>query len=228
MLREINPSSPSIHPKDRVSVKASRFTRSSGARVAKNKRTIIESSEEDNDQSEDDFDESEADEDEDEKSAVPPRRSARTSNEKKTYVSARPVNARGRAASAKKRGAYAEIDEDYDDDQDDDDNDQGSQLKKHVPKVLRGRLSYPAYGNIRGVADLSDDESGDEEAVFHAHRNNCEKCQQPPAHELLKEYYKKGKGKGKGKKRGRPREVDEFEEDDDEERFLNLGGWVRW
>jgi len=96
-----------------------------------------------------------------------------------------------------------------------------SQTKKK--KVVRKRLSRPAYGNIRPIADLSDYESDDEDALLHAHRPACEKCQQLAAHDLLNKMY------NRGQKKKRTRQLDEFEESDDEEaRLQGLGGWVRW
>ncbi|KAF8584596.1 hypothetical protein K439DRAFT_1566447 [Ramaria rubella] len=74
------------------------------------------------------------------------------------------------------------------------------------------------------VADLSGDEDDKDTEPLHAHQDTCEKCDELPAHEQLKKYYKRGKHKKSIKKAN----ADDFEDEDDtEQRLLKLGGWVR-
>lgn len=116
---------------------------------------------------------------------------------------------------------YVESDEDDDVQDDSEENVRPKPKSKRAP---RGRLSRPAYGNIRPVADLSDDDSDVETTALRAHRKRCQRCQKLPAHALLMALYKQGK-----KTNIKKSNEDDFEDNDNEEqRYLRLGGWVRW
>lgn len=95
-------------------------------------------------------------------------------------------------------------------------SDQEYPAKKKKKKVVRSEASIPAYGKIRPIADLQLDLDFDD--IFHSHRHDCEKCHQPPAHELL------NKLSANRRKKAKKDEDDE----DPEERYASLGGWVRW
>ncbi|KAI0785072.1 SNF2 family N-terminal domain-containing protein [Abortiporus biennis] len=79
---------------------------------------------------------------------------------------------------------------------------------KPVKKKKIRTVSRATYGHFRPVEDLAYD-SDEETRFLRAHRRICDKCQRPPAHELLK--------KRKGKKKD-----DETVDED-----VALGGWVR-
>lgn len=123
--------------------------------------------------------------------------------------------------NARSTGYHEDTDsDDYDDIQHVSEEDQPK-----PKKAVRGRLSRPAYGNIRLIADLSDDDSDDETSSLRAHRKTCERCQKLPAHKLLAKYYTQGR---KSKPRKKTQD-DDFEDDvNEEQRHLRLGGWVRW
>ncbi|KAG6854233.1 hypothetical protein C0991_009251 [Blastosporella zonata] len=94
--------------------------------------------------------------------------------------------------------------------------------KVKTKKLVRNKESRPAYGHFRSVADLDNDlHFGEETGPTQKHRDICEKCHEPPAHKLLRAISMKGKRRSKKKKN------DEFEDSDDEERLIGLGGWVR-
>lgn len=99
------------------------------------------------------------------------------------------------------------------------DSDGGEEVAKPEKKRIRGRLSRPAYGNIRLIADLSENES-DDDYPLKVHRDACDKCQEPPAHISLNKYYAKLKRKRHGRKVA--------PDEEEEERLRSLGGWVRW
>jgi hypothetical protein len=111
--------------------------------------------------------------------------------------------------------------------EDDDDEYRGS--SKRTP--LRQKTNQPkfppaSYGNIRPIAAINQDDypEDSENERLRAHRGTCEKCHLAPANKLL-QVTKKGKSKGKKRKRG---SEDEFDYSDDEDRYRELGGWVRW
>ncbi|KAF7799325.1 hypothetical protein EIP86_010557 [Pleurotus ostreatoroseus] len=117
-----------------------------------------------------------------------------------------------------------------DDEAYDDEGEGGSDITSQGRAVIRikplkkfRKVSRPAYGHIRPVADLDYDEDEDT-APLRAHRDFCEKCEGKPTHLQLRSLQK-----GKGKKRRKSRKSDdEFEEDDNtEERIAAMGGWVR-
>lgn len=135
------------------------------------------------------------------------------------------------------KARYTEADE-YVDDRDEAsesdgyDDDKPRKLRKSkaqktkAKKIVRGKSSRPAYGNVRHVADLDYDVLSDEEtAPLRAHRDVCEKCHRGPAHDLIEAAGKKPKGKGRKKKE--EEDLDDFE-GDEIERLTALGGWIRW
>ncbi|KAF8578409.1 hypothetical protein K439DRAFT_1663741 [Ramaria rubella] len=235
--------SPQIHPKDRLHFKitipgkkarlATRTTRSAPSRAAKQNKPIVESSDDEMDDSQGSYD-SEDDDDEHnfkgkaKKIAIPTRRSTRAvaKDTKASYrdFSESPVQKRAnpkRHATRKREDEDDYLDDGYEG-QDVSEDSGTPEPKKR--KVIRGRLSHPAYGNIRHVADLSGDEDDEDTAPLRAHQDTCEKCDELPAHEQLKKYYKRGKRKKSIKKAN----TDDFEDEDDtEQRLLKLGGWVR-
>lgn len=92
----------------------------------------------------------------------------------------------------------------------------GKKLKNKRPATAR-----PAYGYFRDIDDLDFDSYGDEAtSALRSHRDVCEKCHKPPAHEQLTKAKKKGRSKTKDDK--------EESNDDDEDHIRGLGGWVRW
>ncbi|KAH8099377.1 SNF2 family N-terminal domain-containing protein [Cristinia sonorae] len=84
-------------------------------------------------------------------------------------------------------------------------------------KKKRNPESRPAYGHIRGVADL-DYDSDEETKALRAHRLTCEKCDRQQTSKLLL-------AAQKGKKRRAKKSDDE--EEDDVTRLTALGGWVQ-
>ncbi len=109
------------------------------------------------------------------------------------------------------------LDEEYEDDgQDGSTTDSSSERQGADADIVRGIRSIPVYGNVRPVVELPRDAKVDD--VFHAHRPDCEKCRQLPAHELLEALNSKKKRKN--------REGDE--ENQTRKRHTALGGWVRW
>ncbi|GJJ09860.1 hypothetical protein Clacol_004084 [Clathrus columnatus] len=125
-----------------------------------------------------------------------------------------PVKAK---SSTRTRQTVIESDEEEDYNSVISDSEEAPQPKE---KRIRNRLSRPAYGTIRLIADLSENES-DVESPIRAHRNVCDKCQEPPAHVSLNKYYAK-----RNKNRGR-RKNPTPDEEDEEEQLKSLGGWVR-
>jgi hypothetical protein len=85
----------------------------------------------------------------------------------------------------------------------------------------------PMYGRIRAVATIRDDPFPDDEEneALRRHRDICEKCHQKAAHLLLAAFKKKSKGKGKKRKRSTD---DEFEESEDDKKYIDMGGWMTW
>lgn len=239
-LPKFNPESTQVHPKHRYRpvIKVPPFTKvgppRGGKRVVptrasrlKEKRMDIKTS------SQSEFDEDDSDEDafegdtensHDDLSDLPrkkgkkpipqpTRRSGRSAAKNNSYreASLSPLKTRS--------GTQTAIALDETEQSDESENDSEEETPKPKEKRLRGRLSRPAYGNIRLIADLSEDESDDDYPI-RAHRNICDKCQEPPAHISLNKYY----AKLKRKRRGRKVAPDEEEEN----RLQNLGGWVRW
>lgn len=88
-------------------------------------------------------------------------------------------------------------------------------------KKKRSAAARLAYGHFRDIDDLDFDSYEDEAtSSLRAHRDICERCHKPPAHEQLAKAKKKGRRKIKD---------DKGESDDgDEDHIRDLGGWVRW
>jgi chromodomain-helicase-DNA-binding protein 4 len=132
------------------------------------------------------------------------------------------------------KARYTEAEEYVDDEDEDEDGEsddrprksrKGKPQKSKTKKIVRGKASRPAYGNVRHIADLDYDALSDEEtAPLRAHRDVCEKCHRGPAHDLIEAAGKKPKGRGRKKK---DEDLDDFE-GDEIERLTALGGWVRW
>lgn len=97
--------------------------------------------------------------------------------------------------------------------------------KSKEKKLRRRRPLQPAYGFVRPMEDVyAEDPIAD---PTHYHRALCERCQKPPAAELLiKAAKRKGRAKGK-KKRARPNADIEGPSEDEATVISKLGGWVR-
>lgn len=129
------------------------------------------------------------------------------------------------------RGAVKlQLASDYSESEGGDDNDSEYAVSRSLrgpakKKAFRPKFPPPSYGNIRPIAALEYDDYPEDKdnASLRAHRNICEKCHLTTAKELL-QTMKKSK-KGKKRKRG---SEDEFDYSDDEDRYKELGGWVRW
>lgn len=160
----------------------------------------------------DEDDEGDSDDESEIEEIVPARRSSRsTKNAKAKYTEA---------------DDYVG-DENEDEESEDDVHKPRKSFKAQKPKskkIVRGKASRPAYGNVRHVVDLDFDVLSDEEtAPLRAHRAVCEKCHKGPAHNLIEAA---GKKKGRGRKK-KDEDLDDFE-GDEIERLTALGGWVRW
>ncbi|PCH33925.1 hypothetical protein WOLCODRAFT_130070 [Wolfiporia cocos MD-104 SS10] len=108
-------------------------------------------------------------------------------------------------------GEHEELDESSSDELDTDEDE----------TPVKSKVSRPAYGHFRVVADLELDEEEDGElAPLRAHRKICEKCHRKPAHQLLE-------GARKAKRGRKPLKRSDEDEEDEEEKVGSLGGWVR-
>ena len=247
LLEVFDPQSPRVYPQDRIDLKivipAKNFgpalsaKRAVLSRAAKRVTVAMGASDGETEDSQPEYDSgSDVDTDEPEfkvkgskKIQQPMRRSARAavSNSMENYCDTSPGPAKTRANPKRLAGRNAD-DTYHDDDSSEEDYDEtgvsDGEPKPKKKKINRGRLSRPAYGNIRQVADLSSSDSDDETAALHVHRDTCEKCQEPAAHRLLKKYYNRGRKTGRKKAKA----DDDFEENDEEQRLLSMGGWVRW
>lgn len=94
-------------------------------------------------------------------------------------------------------------------------------------KTKKSTQIKPMYGRIRAVTTIRDDPFPDDEEreALRRHRDICEKCHQKPAHLLLAAFKKRSKGNGKKRKRSTD---DEFEESEDDQKYINMGGWMTW
>lgn len=109
---------------------------------------------------------------------------------------------------------------------DEDEMDSDSQDRKAKAKTKKPTQPKPMYGRIRDITTIRDDPFPDDEEheALRRHRDICEKCHLKPAHLLLAAFKKKSKGKGKKRKRS----TDEFEESDNDQKYLDMGGWMTW
>ena len=122
-------------------------------------------------------------------------------------------------ASKKTRpGLRDQMRQTYDEESDfeayDTDSMDSSPLKKTEKKKPRDKkAAIPEYGLVQWAKDIEEDEDEDEEnAVYLAHREICDKCREPPAHiQIIKALKSKGRKK-----------------EEEIERLKELGGWVRW
>ena len=116
---------------------------------------------------------------------------------------------------------------DTDDDEEDEEDEYGGGRRNRYTSKRGGKGKSskqlerlePQYGCVRSVDDIDSDFFSDDESYpLRQHRKFCEKCHGKPSNVQLAAW-KKRKGK---KKR-----IDEFEEDE-EDRFERLGGWIQW
>ena len=110
---------------------------------------------------------------------------------------------------------------------DEDEIDSQSRPKaKGKTKTKKSQIK-PMYGRIRAVTTIRDDPFPDDEEheALRRHRDICEKCHQKPAHLLLAAFKKRSKGNGRKRKRSTD---DEFEESEDDQKYINMGGWMTW
>jgi chromodomain-helicase-DNA-binding protein 4 len=109
------------------------------------------------------------------------------------------------------------------------DSESQDRIAKAKGKIKKRKSAHPKpmYGRIRAVATIRDDPFPDDEEheALRRHRDICEKCHQKPAHLLLAAFKKKSKGKGKKRKRSTD---DEFEESEDDQKYIDMGGWMTW
>ena len=120
-------------------------------------------------------------------------------------------------------------DEDFldEDETDGESQDRRAKAKGKIKTKKKSAHPKPMYGRIRAVASIRDDPfpEDEEHEPLRRHRDICEKCHQKPAHLLLAAFKKRSKGKGKKRKRGTD---DEFEESEDDQKFIDMGGWMTW
>ena len=99
---------------------------------------------------------------------------------------------------------------------DDDDYEEGSSRGRSTKKKAVPKKVIRTYGIVHSHPDAFSEELG-----VMAHRRQCEKCRKEPTHMLLRKTKK-----GRPKKR---KAEDDFEDDEnDYERTIAMGGWVRW
>ncbi|KAF8973574.1 hypothetical protein BDZ97DRAFT_1690769 [Flammula alnicola] len=248
-LDPFDPSAHYIHPLSRIKVKISISSDRASRAAQSEDREIVPDSEE---ESSDDDD----DEDYDGPSSrIQPQRAARANTRKELPYSPRKSSSRKvivldsdsgdsgesemevdsrslrRSTRARKTTEiYISSDDEYIDEDDDED---GSHAKRSKSKANAGKKkpprpksAQPMYGHFRDIKTLAEDPFSDDEdnQMLRRHRDMCEKCHLGPAHKLLAAFRKKSKGKGKKRKRSTD---DEFEESDDDEQFINMGGWVQ-
>jgi chromodomain-helicase-DNA-binding protein 4 len=246
-LEPFDPSAQYIHPLSRVKVKIriSSESRSQSARLSDGE--IFVTSEE-----EDESEESEESEDDGDYGAPVLRtrlpRRAKSTATKELPFSPRKTRSRKVLTSADSEGDFSDqmsgptrrsmrkvtkinliVDEDYLDEDEMDSQSQDQRAKsKGKTKANKSIQIKPMYGRIRAVSTIRDDPFPDDEKheALRRHRDICEKCHQKPAHMLLAAFNKK-RSKGNGKKRKRSTD-DEFEESEDDQKYINMGGWVTW
>ena len=146
--------------------------------------------------------------------------------ENSEYRAGSPAPAR-RSTRAKRATEIHVIDSDDDDYLDDDDYNAPTKLKVRTKnRNTHIKSAPPMYGHFRDITTLDEDPFSDDEdnEALRRHRAICEKCHLGPADKLLAAFKKKSKSKGKKRKRS----TEEFEESDDEDKYINMGGWVQW
>lgn len=135
-----------------------------------------------------------------------------------------------RRSTRSKKRTTIRVASDVDDYVDEDENDMYDNKKRggkaSKKKGHRPKSALPMYGRFRDISTITEDPLSDDDdnEVLRRHRSICEKCHLAPAHKLLADFKRK---KSKGKKRKRSTD-DEFEESDDEDHFIKMGGWVQW
>ena len=232
LLKDFDPYGKSVHPLSRP--RPQKSSKSSGDEYASDSEEVDQLEESDELEESDQLDESESDLDDFVPSTrvrqlrsarrlpfspakAPPkrrlRRRAQSSNSDDEIVAAR------RSTRSTRNTKSYQDDDEYEDEEPDGSEDAVSAPKKK--KKARTKASRPAYGHFREVADLElDDQSDDETLPLRAHRGECEKCNHPPSHILLKKLERRHRNK---------RSSDSNDEDEDERDNLeSLGGWIRW
>jgi chromodomain-helicase-DNA-binding protein 4 len=249
-LPEFNPNATYVHPLSRPKAKnfkqGDRSSRSSRVSRSVEAESVPASEEEEASADDEGEDDEEYEDDEEDRARTPPRSVRPTTRKELPYSpkktrSTRVVvidsdsEASGKSSqnhqsfrrSTRSRKA-AEIVLVSDDDSDGEYNSrarkvnaQPARKKRHVKSV------QPMYGHFRDISTLDEDPFSDDEEreVLRRHRKVCEKCYQSPAHVLLEQFRKKSKRKGKKRKRGTD---DEFEESEDDDSYIGMGGWVQW
>ena len=244
-LEPFDPSAQYVHPLSRVKVKIRISSESHSQSARLSDGDILVNSEE-----EDDSEESEDDDD----YGRPALRTRLSRRAKSTATKELPFSPR--KTRSRKVMSFAESESDFSDqmpgstrrsmrtkvtkinliaDEEDylDEDEMDSQSEDRRPKV-KGKTKAkksthlkPMYGCIRAVTTIQDDPFPDDEdhEALRRHRDICEKCHQKPAHLLLVAFKKKSKGKGKKRKRSTD---DEFEESEDDQKYINMGGWMTW
>ncbi|KAF8167730.1 SNF2 family N-terminal domain-containing protein [Crassisporium funariophilum] len=253
-LPPFDPSAQYIHPLSRVRVKIriSSDQRSSGPR-SDDRESLSDSQEEEDETT----GESSRDEDYDiSKLRIQHRRSSRSDSKKKLPFSPKKSRSRRvltnaesdsdaentiseeedprrtRRSTRQKKTTTINLVSDEDEYEDDDDGSdnvvpraKGKAKDKKSKKPARPKSAQPMYGHFRDVSYIKDDAFSDDEehGALRNHRDICEKCHLKPAHTLLAGFKKRSRTKGKKRKRT----DDEFEETDDEQKYIDMGGWVR-
>jgi hypothetical protein len=142
------------------------------------------------------------------------------------YQASSRISAR-RSTRIRKATEIHVIDSDEDDYLDEGHDRRTKAKSKTKKKASHAKLAPPMYGHFRDITSRDEDPFSDDEenAALRQHRAICEKCHLAPAHKLLAAFKKKSKIKGKKRKRSTD---DEFEESDNEDKYINMGGWVQW
>ena len=245
-LEPFDPSAQYVHPLSRVKVKIriSSESRSQSTRLSDGE-IFVNSEEDDNEESE------ESEDDDDYSRPVlraRPSRRAKSTATKELPFSPRKTRSRKVMSFAESESDFSDQmpgsirrsmrtkvtkinlitdEEDYLDEDEMDSQSEDRRAKvKGKTKAKKSTHLKPMYGRIRAVTTIQDDPFPDDEdhEALRRHRDICEKCHQKPAHLLLVAFKKKSKGKGKKRKRS----TDEFEESEDDQKYINMGGWMTW
>lgn len=247
-MPEFNPNATYVHPLSRPKIKTGKqgdhSSRSSHVSRSVEAESVPASEEESTDD-DDEYDEEYEDEEED-YARTPPRSVRPTTRKELPYSPKKTRSTRvavldsdsetsGKSSanhqalrrSTRSRKA-AEIVLVSDDDSYEEHSTRSRKVKAQTPRKKHSVKSVqPMYGHFRDISTLDEDPFSDDEdnEVLRLHRKVCEKCYEAPAHTLLEQFRKKSKRKGKKRKRGTD---DEFEESEDEDSFIGIGGWVQW
>lgn len=256
-LKHFDPSAHYVHPRSRVKFKINISQGRDRARVSMSSARSIRSDNSVQyvpDSEEEEMNVNGTDNDSYSTPSIEPRRTTRQTAQKQGTLPFSPKKTRSRVIRALDSGSEAgslpsrshatrkstrqkasvkiNYDSEFDPDEDEDDDEDGDSDFNSIKRSSKGKgptrpkVPTPSYGHVRDVDALKYDPYPDDEenSVFREHRSACEKCHDKPAHILLRNLAKRSKGKGKKRKRS---EENEFELSD-EEKFSNMGGWVRW